>query len=307
MRMKAILIFLFLTLIVLEILFPISKVLIILVPPIAFGLVATIRSVRKGISHLNELPNVLRILFASIGAALLGFFSTLSMVSGALLILLGVFANDEAMRRLYRQKGVIVLTGIDATGKSTHARNISSWLKAKGIKCEILPFHRYLFLGRLSGVKSGRAPSQTPESRTPIAKTSKFSLIRPYVALADNIMSYVLRVLPRIAKRNYVVCDRFIWDNYVKHKALGYNTRFLFRLSTLIKPQIGMVFDLPAEKAFERVEKRKKHLRYSIEQYEIERMEFKKIARTLNYPVVNTDEPIQKTWNRIEAYLDSII
>jgi len=307
LKMKAILVLVSLTLIVLEILFPISKTLIILVPPIAFGLVATIRSVRKGISRLNELPNALRILFASIGAALLGFFSPLSMVSGALLVLLGVFANDEAMRRLYRQKGVIVLTGIDATGKSTHARNISSWLRSKGIKCEILPFHRYLFLGRLSGLKSGRKLSQTPESMAPIAKTSKFSLIRPYVALVDNVVFYVLRVLPRIAKREYVVCDRFIWDNYVKHKALGYNTRFLFRLSTLIKPQISIVFDLPAEKAFERVEKREKHLRYSIEQYEIERVEFKKIAKMLNYPVVNTNEPIQQTWNRIEMYLDSVI
>ena len=305
--MKAIVIINSLVLIVLEIIFPFSKYLIILVPPITFGLVATILSVRKGISYFNELPNALRILFASIGAALLGFFSPLSMVSGALLVLLGVFANDEAMRRLYRQKGVIVLTGIDATGKSTHARNISSWLRSKGIKCEILPFHRYLFLGRLSGLKSGRKLSQTPESMAPIAKTSKFSLIRPYVAIVDNVVFYVLRVLPRIAKREYVVCDRFIWDNYVKHKALGYNTRFLFRLSTLIKPQISIVFDLPAEKAFERVEKREKHLRYSIEQYEIERVEFKKIAKMLNYPVVNTNEPIQQTWNRIEMYLDSVI
>lgn len=308
MKMKVTVILVSLTLIVLEIFFPISKALIILVPPIAFGLVATILSVRKGISYLNELPNVLRVLFASIGAALIGFFSPLSVVLGFLFILLGVFANDEAMRRLYRQKGVIVLTGIDATGKSTHARNISSWVKSKGIECEILPFHRYLFLGRLSGLrKSGGTTSQATENRVPVAKTSKFSLIRPYIALVDNVIFYVLKVLPRIAKQEYVICDRFIWDNYVKHKALGYNTRFLFRPSTLIKPQIGIVFDLPAEIAFERVEKREKHLRYSIEQYEIERIEFKKIAGMLDYPVVDTNEPIQQTLNRIEAYLDSFI
>jgi len=308
LKMKAIVILLSVSLIVLEMLFPVSKALIILVPPIVFGLVVTILSVRKGISYLNELPNVLRVLFASIGAALIGFFSPLSAVLGFLFVLLGVFANDEAMRRLYKHKGVIVLTGIDATGKSTHARNISSWLKGKGITCEILPFHRYLFLGKLSGLKkSGGKPSRAAGNRVPIAKTSKFSLIRPYVALVDNVIFYILRVLPRIAERECVVCDRFIWDNCVKHKALGYNTRFLFRLSTLIRPQIGMVFDLPAEVAFERVEKREKHPRYTIEQYELERKEFKKIAVMLNYPTVNTNEPIQQTWNRIEAYLDSFI
>ncbi|MCW3985580.1 MAG: hypothetical protein NWE91_04115 [Candidatus Bathyarchaeota archaeon] len=305
--MKAIVILVSMSLIVLERLLPVSKIWIILVPPIAFSIVATILSVRKGNSYLNELPNVLRVLSASVGAVLLGFFSPLSIMSGLLFVLLGVFANDEAVRRLYRHKGVIVLTGIDATGKSTHARNISSWLKGKGIKCEILPFHRYLFLGKLSNLKSGGKLSQATGNRAPIAKTSKFSLIRPYVALVDNVIFYILRVLPHIVKREYVVCDRFIWDNYVKHKALGYNTRFLFRLSTLIKPQISIVFDLPAEIAFERVEKREKHLRYSIEQYKIERKEFKKIAMMLNYPVVNTNESIQQTWNRIEAYLDSFI
>jgi len=306
--MKAIVILVSVSLIVLEILFPLSATLIILVPPIVFGLIVTIWSLRKRISYLNELPNVLRVLFASIGAALIGFFSPLSVIFGSLFILFGVFANDEAMRRLYRQKGVIVLTGIDATGKSTHARKISSWLRSKGIECKIMPFHKYLFLGRISGLmKSGGKTSQIIGKRAPAARTSKFSLIRPYIALADNVLFYVFRILPHIARRKYVVCDRFIWDNYVKHKALRYNTRFLFRSSTLIKPQIGIVFDLPAEIAFERVEKREKHLRYSIEQYEIERKEFRRIAEMLNYPIIETNEPIQKTWDKIEAYLTSFI
>ena len=306
--MKAIVIMVSVSLIVLERLFPLSNALIILAPPIIFGLVATINSSRKGISYLNELPNVLRILFASMGAALIGFFSPLAMVLGFLFVILGVFVNDEAVRRLYRQKGVIVLTGIDATGKSTHARNISSWLRDRGIDCKILRFDRYLFLSRISGLrKTGGKPIRVLETRVPPARTSKLSLARPYLALVDNVLFYVLRVLPSIVGREYVVCDRFIWDNYIKHKALGYNTRFLFKLSTLIKPHRGIVFDLPAEIAFDRVEKREKHYRYSIEQYEIERKEFRRIAEMLNYPVVETDELIQETWSRIEAYLASFV
>jgi len=308
MKMKVVVTIVTVLLIVLELLFPLPKALIILAPPTIFGLIATIRSFRKRISYLNELPNVLRVLFASIGAALMSYFSFFYVVVGFLFVLLGVFTNDEAVRRLYRQKGVIVLTGIDATGKSTHARNISLWLKSKGIRCKILPFHKYLFLGKLSGLKKDREKAaRAVRKRVPLAGTSKLSLVRPYLALVDNVLFYVLTILPRIAKREYVVCDRFIWDNYVKHKALGYNTRFLFRFSTLIKPQIGIVFDLPADVAFERVEKRERHLRYSIEQYEIERREFRKIAKMLNYPVIETNEPIQQTWNKTEAYLSQFI
>lgn len=303
MKMKVVVIIVSVLLIALERLFPLFKALIILAPPIIFGLVATVRSIRKGFSYLNELPNAIRILLASIGAALIGFFSPPAIVFGFLFVLLGVFINDETVRRLYRQKGVIVLTGIDATGKSTHAQNIASWLKSREVGCEVLPFHRYLFLGWLSGLRRGGGKPIQVIARAPPTGTSTFSFIRPYMALVDNVLFYFLRVLPRIAKREYVVCDRFIWDNYVKHKALGYNTRFLFRLSTLIKPRIGIVFDLPAEIAFERVEKREKHLRYSIEQYNNERKEFRRIAEMLNYQVIETNEPIQQTWNKIRAYL----
>jgi thymidylate kinase len=306
--MKVIVILVSASLLVLEKLFSLSLTLIILGPPIVFGLIATILSLGKRSSYLNELPNVVRVLFASIGSALIGFFSLFHITLGSLFILFGVFANDEAMRRLYRQKGVIVLTGIDATGKSTHARRISSWLRNKGIDCRIVPFDKYLFLGRISGFrKRGEKTSQAVGKRVPVARTSRFSLIRPYIALIDNVLLYVVRIFPRIAKREYVVCDRFIWDNYVKHKALGYSTWSLFWLSTLIRPKIGVVFDLPAEIAFERVEKRHKHLRYSIEQYETERKEFRRIAKMLDYRIIETNEPVQKTWDRIEAYLNSSI
>jgi len=311
LKMKAIVILVSMSLIVLERLFPVSKTWIILAPPIVFSVVATILSVRKGNSCLNELPNGLRVLSASVGAALINLLSPLSIMFGILFVLLGIFANDETMRRLYRQKGVIVLTGIDSTGKSTHARNISSWLRSKGIPSKILPFNKYLFLERLSiGIrphKSREKAIQSTEKRVPPARTSNLSLLRPYLALIDNVMFYILEALPRIARREYVIFDRFIWDNFIKHKALGYNTRLLFRLSTLIRPQIGLVFDLPAEIAFERVEKRERHLRYSIEQYEIERKEFRRIAKMLSYPVVETNEPISQTWNRIETHLNLLI
>jgi thymidylate kinase len=305
--MKAVVIVVAASLLILERLLPLPLGLMILVPPIIFGVIVTIRSGRKGISYLNELPNVLRVVFASIGAVLVGFFSPFSVVIGSLFVLLGVLANDEAMRGLYRQKGVIVLTGIDATGKSTHARRISSWLRSRGMKCRIVPFHKYLFLGRISALRKSAGEASKPRRRVPAARTSRFSIIRPYIALVDNVVFYVLRILPRIVEREYVVCDRFIWDNYVKHKALGYRTWALFRLSTLIKPRIGMVFDLPAEIAFERVEKREKHLRYSIDQYETERKEFRRIAKMLHYRIIETNEPIQKTWDKIEAYLTSSI
>jgi len=288
----------------------------IFVFPIVFCVITVyINKYKRRISYYNDFPNVLRVFFGCLGGVLLSFYDIFRVILGLLFVLFGILANDEAMRRVYRNRGLIVLSGIDGTGKSTHAENIRSWLEQNGIRCKIVPFHRYVFLDKLSRFrlrfhKEGRM-MKTGEKSPPRgwipAKTSKFSFIRPYIALIDNFFLYLIRVVPSICRRKYVICDRFIWDNYVKHKMLGYNTRYLFELSTVIKPKIGMIFDVPSEVAVERVSGREFHYQYTKEQYDVERVEFKKIAKKLNYPIINTDKPPEQTWSDIIEYLTKII
>lgn len=268
---------------------------IILLSTTLFALAFSAFAVLKGFSYLNELPNTLRFMVACVGGLVGG-------VLGVFLFLLSYFGNDETMRRLYRQKGVIVLTGIDSTGKSTYARKIHSHLTAKGVNCRVLKFDKYLFLEKLSSLRRNQ-PSHIDDVRVSTAKTSILSFLRPYLALADNILLYISKAFPSIARRGIVICDRFIWDNSIKHKALGYPTFLLFNLSTLLKPPNGIVLDVPTEVAYERVEKRKSHKHYSLGQYETERTEFRRVARILKYPVINTDEPFIETWNRIESLI----
>ena len=46
------------------------------------------------------------------------------------------------------KKGVTIsFLGIDGTGKSTHAEKICYWLQENGIKCIIIPFHKWMFAG----------------------------------------------------------------------------------------------------------------------------------------------------------------
>jgi len=292
----------------------VSKLLWIFVLPAVFCALTTyVNKYKRRISYYNDFPNVLRVFFGCLGGVLLESYSLFAVASGLLLVLLGVFANDEPMRRVYRNKGVIVLSGIDGTGKSTHAKNICGWLRRNGFTCRIVPFHRYLFLDKLSrfrlkvkGEKVRKPRGKPPPGWIP-AKTSRFSFVRPYLALLDNFLLYVFKVVPCVWRREYVVCDRFIWDNYVKHKALGYNTAFLFGFATFVKPKIGLIFDLPSEVAVERVGQRGFHYQYTAEQYEIERKEFRKIGEKLGYIVINTNQPLEETWREIENYLASIM
>jgi len=282
----------------------------IFVFPIVFCVITVyINKYKRRISYYNDFPNVLRVFSGCLGGVLLSFYDIFRVILGLLFVLFGILANDEAMRRVYRNRGLIVLSGIDGTGKSTHAKKIAYWLRQKGIRCRILPFHKYVFLDKLSALRlrMRKKKKVTLRKKPPLgwvpAKTTRFSLIRPYLALLDNLLLYLFRVVPCIWRGEHVICDRFIWDNYVKHKMLGYNVRFLFKLSTIIKPKVGMIFDLPPEVAVKRVGKRGFHYQYTVEQYEIERREFKKIGEKLGYVTINTNQPKEKTWKEIEDYL----
>jgi len=288
----------------------VSKLLWIFASPAVFCAVTTyVNKYKRRISYYNDFPNVLRVFFGCLGGVLLESYSLFYVIFGLLFVLLGIFANDEPMRSVYRNKGVIVLSGIDGTGKSTHAKKICEWLRQNGFTCRNVRFHRYLFLDKLSKfrLKVKREKVEKPRGKPPPgwipAKTSKFSFVRPYLALLDNFLLYALRVVPCVWRGECVVCDRFIWDNYVKHKALGYNAAFLFRFATFVKPNIGLIFDLPSEVAVERVGQRDFHYQYKIEQYEAERKDFRNIAEKLGYVIINTNQPIQRTWIEVDNYL----
>lgn len=266
--------------------------------PLSYLVWATIFRLMQGFSWRNEVPNTFRVFLVSLGVFTHQFSFFLAMP----LVLAGFLLNDEALRRVYRHKGVIVLSGIDATGKSTMCHHIASWLRTKGIKCEIIAFPQYLFLEKLSSLI--RKGGKTTHPRRAYARTSKLSTFRPYLAVVDKWLLYILKILPRIAIGDYVVCDRFVWDNYVKHKALGYPTRFLFWLATLIKPRSVFILDVSAETSINRVKKKRGHLVYAIGEVEAERKEFIQIANVFGYPIVNTEVPEGQTWRVLKTTLE---
>jgi len=250
----------------------------------------------------HEIPNVLRAFFACLGGVLLAAGDLLSLVLGVIFVLLGIFVNDEPVRHVYHNRGVIVLAGFDGAGKSTHAQYISEWLKKKGHVCRIVHFSDYIFLTKLSKLKSGKLNQNDwgPYRKPPSTKGSKLWFIRPYLAFLDNLLKYILEVVPAVWRGEYVVCDRFIWNAYLKHKGLGYTAPLLFELSILIKPKCGVILDVPYEIAARRVVERGwYHPPYTLDHYKIEREEFRKLRDRLGYPVVNTTAPLKEVHEKI--------
>ncbi|MFX1509735.1 MAG: hypothetical protein ACFFBR_05450 [Promethearchaeota archaeon] len=259
---------------------------------IGYTLLGTLNVVRKGYRWYNDFPNSFRVLLAAIG----GWIAWYNLIVGIVLVILGFVLNDESLRRTIRQSGVIVLSGVDGTGKSTWTTRICHELRKKDYKCHIERFYKYLIISQIR-----KPPSTEGLSKTPPRKRSRLFFLRPYLALVDNFLLYLTRVFLPNWRGEFVVCDRFIWDNYVKHKALGY--RMLRILVLLVKPKHGIILDVSPAVSRQRTDQRDFHYEYTFDELNQERRVFAAIGHQLGYPVISTEQSQSKTWQEIKTAL----
>lgn len=204
------------------------------------------------------------------------------------------------------KKGVTIsFLGIDGTGKSTHAEKICYWLQENGIKCIIIPFHKWMFAGVLKNifgkyVDEGRNyKSLRPYSPN---KYSLPALIKPPIALIDNILMYYFSKW-KYNDYDVIIFDRFICATFIKSKSLNYHAGWLRPIWQNIKTDIGLVLDTPVKNSTRTIDDRGDHILYTNEQLLCEKEEYLKIARRYGYPVFNTAMPLEKIHEEIKNYL----
>lgn len=271
---------------------------------IAFALYGIASSASRGLDPLNDLPNALRVFLASFG----GYLMTLDQVfvfpsAGILLLLSGVFLNDEFQRRtLYslrtgRKGGSVALLGIDGSGKSSHSRITSGWLERRGYRVKLMPFHRYLFVEKLSSLSSSARNQKSPARRNPL---------RPVLSLADNLLLQISSSLGCRVEGTVVIYDRFIWSTYIKYEALGYPVKPLAWLYLLPRPRFAIVLDVPVERSLSVIDERASHIRYPRSVLERERSRYLGIAERNGYPIFDSTAPFEKVQSEIEWTLSAL-
>lgn len=139
-----------------------------------------------------------------------------------------------------KRKGyLIVLDGIDGSGKSRQARMLADWLRKKGKK--VLFTHE-----PTRSTKLGRYI----EKRIRTGKDNKKELLRLYTE--DRIQHIKNQILPALRQGKTVICDRYYYST------LAYQlpeNRWKSYAKSFLKPDIAFICDVPAKTAMQRIEK----------------------------------------------------
>ncbi len=158
-----------------------------------------------------------------------------------------------------------------------------------------MPFHRYLFVERLSTISSGgRRGSKARRRGNPL---------RPVLSLLDNLLLQLSSSIGCRIEGTVVIYDRFIWSTYIKYEALGYPVRPLAFLYLLPRPLFAVVLDVPVDKSLRVIDERVAHIHYPRAVLEHERESYLRIARRNGYPVIDATGSFEDVQATIEGHL----
>jgi thymidylate kinase len=223
--------------------------------------------------------------------------------AGVLLVFVSLFLNDEFQRRTIdsirkgRSGGSVALLGIDGSGKSSHASLTRQWLERRGYRSILMPFHKYLFVEKLSTAGSIMRGQRPPRGGNPF---------RPLVSLVDNLILQLLTSFGCKVEGTVVLYDRFMWSTYIKYFALGYPVRPLSTFYLLPRPRYAIVLDVPTEKSLGVIGSREAHIRYPKSVLETERQLYLSIAGKRGYPVIDSTKDSKTVQLRIEHHLSRL-
>jgi thymidylate kinase len=207
-------------------------------------------------------------------------------------------SNVLESARSGRRGGSVALLGIDGSGKSTHASELESWFKNRGYLCTRVPFHRYLFVDRLSGRHRG--------SNTTLGMRGGGHPLRPLLSAVDNLLMYVIRSFGRGIEGRVIVFDRFSWSTYVKYKALGYRVNGMKWVYFLPSLTCAVVLDVPVNKSLSVIASRADHIRYAETVLAKEREEYLTIARSKGLAVIDATGDPSVVQRKIENFLEGV-
>lgn len=291
MKMKVLLTFVFLLLLILDVLLKMEYLVIAFV--LSFPLIF--------FAYTRDKANTLRLTLL-----VLGFLPWLPSFLSPLFLLASLIFNDEWLRSIWNWR-LIVFSGIDGSGKSTHAKATVKWLRSIGINATYYHFFQHPLVSALSKAKC-RVMKVKPEEVSTHMPGFREHLrrhilpkLRPLAQYVDNWIFIGGRLLLDMLRGRWVIADRYFYDFLIRFKCLGYPVPFLLEklyLHLIPHPHLLVVFDISPEISFQR--RRSEH---PLWYYVRARRAYWWLAKCLKAPILNTERDFNKVQNELERMI----
>jgi dTMP kinase len=161
----------------------------------------------------------------------------------------GVKAASLRNRRFGSKGKLIVVEGIDGSGKSTQIRLLEKWLISKGLRVFLTEWNSSELVKEITskGKKKGRLTPTT------------FCLLHA----TDFADRYERNIFPLIHAGYMVLADRYIYTAYARDIVRGCDPRWVREVYDFaVKPDIAFYFGVPVEVASERILAGRPKLKY---------------------------------------------
>jgi dTMP kinase len=179
----------------------------------------------------------------------------------------------------------LCFTGMDGTGKTTHALATKRYLESRGSTCSYIKFRYQMafvfsfMLIALAWLVLGR--------KRPVDERVHRNSALTYMWLFSSMIDYSLYIFCRIlpVKKNVIICDRYIVDTLVRLSFNGVHSSTFTKILVDVAPHPDLVIhlDVPPKIALKR--KKENSLQYYITQ----RRMYKEILRQLDFRCVTID------------------
>ncbi len=160
---------------------------------------------------------------------------------------------------------MIVMSGIDSSGKSTQIALLVKELKNRGKKPLIL-WSREGYTENFQKLKEiirrihpGAIPtSEEKEKRDKMFKNKGRKYLWLYISIIDMMIIYCVKIRVLNLLGYEVICDRYLWDTYIDFKlkfpCLGFENWFLWKLLIFVsvKPNFSILLWLNPEISMQR-------------------------------------------------------
>lgn len=187
----------------------------------------------------------------------------------------------------------IILDGIDGVGKTTHCKALKQWLVSQGYSVVL---------------------TQEPTNRKigsmirDIIKTEKtFSIIDALLFAADRIDHLENIVRPALAANKIVISDRYYEASIAYQTAAGAEMSWILKINKFAEaPDLIIILNVDPEIGLSRKAKivdKFEDIKFLCKVREI----YLKRAKTQNYPIINTNRPIDQVQADIRELIQAIL